>query len=259
MKTTGFKKKTERKSKILELITEKDSISLVDLAGIMNTSLSTIRRDLDELANAGLIKRKFGSAQMIAPPGEEMPFAWRATLNVEEKRRIAKAALDMVQNGETIFLGGGSTVNELARLLPGQRRVTVITNALKVANILIDKIGIDVIVLGGSVLPEEQTIHSHLISTEIQQFHANKMFYGVQAVSLKHGLTMSRVVEVNTDRAIAKTVDEIILLVDHSKFGKNAPMAVMPISAVRTIITGNELDSRVKEELKAANVNLILV
>jgi len=259
MKTTGSKKKTERKSKILELISEKDSISLVDLAGIMNTSLSTIRRDLDELANAGLIKRKFGSAQMIAPPGEEMPFAWRSTLNTDEKRRIALAGLETVQNGETIFLGGGSTVIELARLLPGQRRVTVISNALRVFNLLVDKPGIDLIALGGMVLPEEQTIHSHLTGSVMQQFHSNKMFYGVQAISLKHGLTLSRVVEVNTDQAIAKTVDQIILLVDHSKFGKNAPMAVMPVSAVHTIITGKELDPQVKDEFQAANVRLVLV
>jgi len=259
MKTTETKKKTERKSKILELISEKESISLQDLAGTMNTSLSTIRRDLDELAEAGLVKRKFGSAQMIAPPGEEMPFAWRATLNLDEKRRIAKAALETIQNGETIFLGGGSTVVELARLLPGQRRVTVITNALRVVNLLVDKPGIDLIILGGMVLPEEQTIHSHLTSSVIQQFHSNKMFYGVQAISLKHGLTLSRVVEVNTDQEIAKAVDQIILLVDHSKFGKNAPMSVMPISAVHAIITGKELDPQVKGKLQAANVRLVLV
>lgn len=259
MKTNEAKKKTERKSRILELISEKDSISLVELSDIMSISLSTIRRDLDELAEAGLIKRKFGLAQMIAPPGEEMPFVWRATLNTNEKQRIAQAALEMIQNGETIFLGGGSTIVELARLLPGQKRVTVITNALRVVNLLVDKPGIDLIILGGVVLPEEQTIHSHLTGSAMQQFHSNKMFYGVQAISLKHGLTLSRVVEVNTDQAIGKSVDQIILLVDHSKFGKNAPLSVMPISSVHTIITGKELDPKVKDEFQTTNVHLVLV
>lgn len=258
MKSSEAKKKTSRKSRILELLAENETLTPNDLADIMKVSLSTARRDLDEMAEAGLIKRKFGRAEMLTPPGEEMPFALRSTVNQDEKGRIARAALDLVENGDTIFISGGTTNLELAKLLPGQRRVTVITHALRVANALVDKPGIDLILMGGSLLSDEQIMVSPLPEGSTPQYRANKLFYGTQAVSVKHGLTHSRVTEVNMERTIARMVDQIILLVDHTKFGKTASVFVMPISSIHTVVTGRELDEQIVSELEATNIKVML-
>lgn len=258
MKSAETKKKTDRKSRILELLTENESLTPMELTHILNVSLSTARRDLDEMAEAGLIKRKFGSAETLSLPGEEMPFALRSTVNQNEKTRIARAALDLVENGDTIFIAGGSTTLEFAKLLPGQKRITVITHSLRVANILVDKPGIDLILMGGSLLPDEQIMVSPLAETATPQYRANKLFYGTQAVNLKHGLTHSRVTEVNMERTIARMVDHIILLVDHSKFGKTAPVFVMPISSIHTVVTGRELDEQIVFELEETNIKVVL-
>ena len=252
-------KRSVRKSKLLELIKDHESISLESLSEIMKVSLSTIRRDLDDLEQSGVIGLKAGKVRMIVPPGEEIPFALRAMVNQEEKSRIAKAALDLVQNGETVFIAGGSTALEFAYLLPGKRRLTVITHALRVASFLADKSGIELIVLGGAVLADELTMHSHLTEWGASQFRASKLIYGVQAISLKHGLTLSRVIEVNTDRAIARNVDQIILLADHSKFGKVASCSTMPISDAHVIITGRELEPQIIADFEAANIQLKIV
>lgn len=259
MRVAGTKKKSVRKSEILSLLRENESVSINELADLVQVSLSTVRRDLDEMMEEGLIKRKFGSAEILSSVGREPSFALRSTYAQEEKRRIARAALDLVGNNETVFISGGSTTLEFARLLPGQRRLTVITHSLRVANLLVDKPGIDLMLLGGAVLPDEQTTHGHLTEWAAQQFRADKMIYGIQAVSLRHGLTYSQVVEVSTDRAITKIVNQVILLAEHTKFGKVAPVSVMPVTDVHVIITGKELDRQMLDELEAAGVRIILV
>lgn len=258
MRRSDMMKKGARKSEILRLLRENESMALHDLARILGISLSTARRDLDELVEARLVRRRFGSAEIATPPGEEIPYALRAIVCEDEKRRIARAALDLVQNGETIFISSGSTASEFARLLPGQRRLTVITNALRVANVLVDQPGIELIVLGGAVRPDEQSMHGHLTEWGAQQFRANKMFYGIQAINLRHGLTHSQVVEVNTDRVIANSVTEVIVLADHTKFGKIAPVLVLPLSGVHVIVTGQEVAQEIVDGLVAAQIKVIL-
>ncbi len=257
MDSSEGKKKAGRKTRLLEMLGEKGTVTLEEISGQLGISLSTTRRDIEDLIRDGLVRRKAGKVQMVAPPGEEMPYLLRASIGLDEKKRIARAALDLVKSGETIFLAGGSTVLELAQLLPGQRRLTVITHSLRVANLLVDKPGIDLIILGGAVLPDEQTMHSHLTEWAAQQFRANQMFYGVQAISLKHGLTLSRVAEVNTDRAIARMVERIVLLADHTKFEKVAAVSVMPVSDVHIVVTGRELDPAIVSGLEAARVQVI--
>jgi len=257
MRVAGTKKKSVRKSEILSLLRENESMSIIELAKVVQVSLSTVRRDLDELMEEGLIKRKFGSAEILSSVGREPSFALRATYCEEEKQRIARAALDLVENNETVFITGGSTTLEFARLLPGQRRLTVITHSLRVANLLVDRPGIELMILGGAVLPDEETTHGHLTEWGAQQFRADKLIYGIQAVSLRHGLTYSQVVEVSTDRAIAKIVNQVILLADHTKFGKVAPISVMPVTDVHVIVTGRELDRQMVSELEAVGVRVV--
>jgi DeoR/GlpR family transcriptional regulator of sugar metabolism len=180
-------------------------------------------------------------------------------LNQDEKQRIAHAALNLISNGDTIFyISSGSTALELARLLPGARRVTVVTNALRVANALADKPGIDLMLLGGAVRSDEQTLHGLLTEYGAQQFRAHKMFYGVESISVRHGLTHSQVIEVNTDRMIARMVDQVIVLADHSKFSRVSAVSVLPISEVHTVITSQELDQHFVNELKENQVEVIL-
>ena len=165
----------------------------------------------------------------------------------------------LIQNGETIFIAGGSTALELARRLPGQRRLTVITNSMRVANILIDINGIQLILLGGSIRSGEQTLHGHLTEWGVHQMRADKLFYGVQAISLQHGLTHGQMVEVSTDRALAEASSQVIVLADHTKFGQVAPALVLPLSKVHTIITGIETPAETIAALQKQGVKVMAV
>lgn len=252
------RKRGNRKADLVRLLQASDSMYIDNLATSTGVSSSTLRRELRDLVSDGVVRINVGQVS-LALPSKELPFVIRSVFNVDEKIRIATAALDLVQNGDTIFLAGGTTTQEFAKLLPGRRRLTVITNALRVVNALVDKAGIELIILGGAVRPSEHTLHGHLTEWGVQQFRADKFVYGIEAISLQHGLTHSQLLEVTTDRALAEASTQVIVLADHSKFGKVAPVLALPLDKVNILVTGRELPEEDAEGLRAKNIRVIIV
>jgi DeoR/GlpR family transcriptional regulator of sugar metabolism len=252
-------KNIDRQDEILRILREQGTTSIEELALTVGTSQATLRRDLRRLAEAGLLHRRAGKVDLVTPGENELPPRLRSSINRAEKQRIAQAALDLIQNGETIMISGGTTTLELARLLPGQRRLTVITNSLYVAEELVDKPGINLVVLGGEVRGGERTMHGHLTESSAQELRADKFFYGIQAISLVHGLTHNQLQEVNTDRALASSAMQVIVLADHTKFGRVAPALVLPLSRVHTIVTGWDASQEVAELLRAQGIEVLQV
>ena len=254
---TSSRKRIERQMALLHVLQKNGPIPIDDLAHRLDVSSSTLRRELRNLAAQSLVTITIGKVSLATISNEERPFALRSLLNSEEKVRIGWKALELVQNGDTIFIAGGTTTLEFARLLPGQRRVTVITNALRVVDLLVDQPGIELIALGGAVRPGEQTLHGHLTDWGVAQFRADKLFYGIEAISLQHGLTHSQIVEVSTDRAFANAATQTIILADHTKFGKVAPALVMPLEKVHVIVTDRDLAQDIAESLISLGIKVI--
>ncbi len=234
-------RRTNRKEEILRILQDQGTTSVVALAQELNASQATLRRDLHSLEQSGLIERHAGKVGAAFLGDGELPMSLRSAMYREEKQRIAAKALELVQNGETIIISGGSTTLELAHQLSQKPlRLNVITNSLYIADILADRPRISLVVLGGEIRSGERTAHGHLTESGAQELRADKFFYGIQAISLQHGLTHNQLIEVNTDRALAASALQVILLADHSKFGKVAPAVALPLNRVHTIITGVE-------------------
>ena len=251
-------KHAERRLALLQVLEGHEALSINDLACRLKVSSSTLRRELRELAVDGLVRVSTGNVSLASHTNEERPFALRALTNRAEKARIGRAALDLVQNGDTVFISGGTTTFELAKLLPGQRRLTVITNALRVVDLLVDQPGIDLVTLGGAVRTGEQTLHGHLTELGVTQCRADKLFYGIEAISLQHGLTHSQITEVSTDRALANAATQTIVLADHTKFGRVAPALVVPIERVHVIVTDRDLPPDLVQGLRSKGIHVIL-
>ncbi len=251
-------RRAERKTRILRVLRQNSSLSVDELAKKLDISSSTLRRELQVLIESGVVNLHAGKAELITHSETEFPFHVRLLMNKEEKKRIAAAALDLIQNGEVIFMAGGTTTLELARLLPGQRRLTVITNVLHLANLLVDQPNINLVVLGGMVRSYEQTMHGLLTDAGIQQVRADKFFFGVQAISLQHGVTHGQLQEISTDRALAGAAIETIVLADHSKFGRLAPALVLPLEKVHVIVTGKETSLDYVEPLRKKGIKVIV-
>jgi DeoR family transcriptional regulator of aga operon len=249
---------TERQQRIVHYVEDKRQATVAELSKLFDVSETTIRRDLSTLESQGRVLRAHGGAVAVEHRTPEAPVIRRASRCAEEKRRIARTAADLVQDGDTIFLGLGTTALEVARALADRSNLTVITNALHIVYTLAGQSGITVIVLGGLLRHSELSTTGYLAQRTLEDLRADKVIIGVTALSLKDGLTGNYLPEVNTVRAIMSLSREVIVVADHTKFGQVSTVSIAPISAVNTIITDDGAPPDQVEALRRAGVKVII-
>jgi DeoR/GlpR family transcriptional regulator of sugar metabolism len=248
----------ERQHRILRILQDNPSVRVVELSETLGVSEATVRRDLDRMSEVGQIKRIHGGAVPAASAVPEAPVVQRSAENPEEKSRIGKSAANLIKEGDTVFIGSGSTTFEVARHLVGRQNVTVITNALTVVMQLSQEEGINLIVTGGFVRRSELSFIGHLTELALHELHPQKVIMGMRAVSLKEGLTNDYMPEVSTDQVIIHAAPQVILVADHTKFGYVAAALVAPMSIVHTLVTDSAIDPRILATLRGVVKNIIL-
>jgi DeoR/GlpR family transcriptional regulator of sugar metabolism len=234
---TSFVSGTDRQLQILQHVQRQQRISVADICATFEVSEATARRDLESLASEGKVQRVHGGAIALTQAPPEQPILQRQDEQSQEKLHIGQAAAALVQDGETVFLGSGTTVLEAARSLRGRRNLTVLTNSLPVVNALAGAEGITVICLGGELRDSELSFIGHITEQALTEVRADKVIMGTRAISLEQGLTNDYLQETMTDRAILKAGHEVIVVADHSKFGRVATALLTPIESVHTIVT----------------------
>jgi DeoR/GlpR family transcriptional regulator of sugar metabolism len=249
--------KIERHDQIQSLVNSRGRMTVPELSTHFGVSEATIRRDLEELDDLGRIRRTHGGALQAEKIVKEPPISQRITENPEEKKQIGKAAVDLIQNGETIFLGSGTTVIEVARNLPPDIELTVITNSLPVVNELATHPGIELIVIGGVVRPRELSMVGHVAEQAVLEFRADRVFLGMYAIDADRGFTNDFPPEIMTDRAIISIAPQVIILADHTKFGRVNSMLVAPVTAANIIITDQDTPQEFVEQLRERGVQVI--
>ena len=214
--------------------------SVAQLARDLGVTPATIRRDLQQLADEGRLLRTYGGATVA---DRRLVRDGRA---IDAKRAIARAAEHLVVDGTTIAISSGTTALEFARRLV-DRRLTVITNALDVANVLVDRAGIELIVVGGAVRPRMHSMLGHLSGLAASELRADTLFFGIGAISLEQGLMNDYVPEIQTDRALRAMARRLVVLADATKFDLVAPAYVFGLEDVDVVVT----DSSVAEDTVA--------
>src|SRR2546429_5822516 len=179
----------ERQQQIEHIIKERQHVSVSELSAYFGVSEPTIRRDLQKLEIAGRVRRAHGGAIAVEQIVPEPPILQRLGEYAEEKCRIGEAAAELVRDGETIFIGSGTTALELARHLAGKRALTVITNALSIANQLASNPDITLILTGGVLRHSELSMIGHIVEQTLKELRADKVFISMRAVSVEEGLT----------------------------------------------------------------------
>jgi DeoR/GlpR family transcriptional regulator of sugar metabolism len=227
----------ERQNQILQFILRSQRISITGVCENFSVSEATARRDLETLASEGKIQRVHGGAIALTEAPPESPILQRDREQADEKTRIGQVAAALVRDGETVFLGSGTTVLEVARALRTRPALTVITNSLPVVNVFAGLKNINVICLGGMLRDSELSFIGHITEQALAEVHADKVFIGTRAISLEHGLTHEYLHETMTDRAILKAGQEIIVVADHTKFGRAATVLLAPLESIHTIVT----------------------
>jgi DeoR family transcriptional regulator of aga operon len=249
--------KADRHDQIQTLIIDKGRVTVQELSTLFGVSEATVRRDLEELDERGQIRRTHGGAVRAEKAPKEPPIMQRIGNNPKEKARIGKAAVQLIRDGETIFLGSGTTVIEVARNLPPDIRLTVITNSLPVVNELAGHPSIELIVIGGMLRPSELSMVGHVAEQAVREFRADRVFLGMYAVDVSCGFTNDFPPEIMTDRAIIGIAPQLIILVDHSKFERVSSMLVAPVEAAQVVITDLATPQIIIAELREKGIQVI--
>ncbi|MBE3130449.1 MAG: DeoR/GlpR transcriptional regulator [Acidobacteria bacterium] len=181
--------------------------------------------------------RLHGGASWPETPRLEPPIYQRGNVNLEQKQQIGKKASELIQEGETVFLGSGSTVLELAKNLRTRRGLTVITNSLPVLNTLSDCPDINVIATGGFLRHSELSFIGHLVEKSLAELRADTVVIGIHGIHLEHGLTNDFLPEAMSDRAIIRFSKTVIIVADSTKLGKVKPSFVAELGVVSRIVT----------------------
>lgn len=250
----------ERKQKILELIQSSGGMSTSELAKSVGGSPITLRKDLAILESMGLVKRTHGGAISKSIESRmELSFSEKTNFNLEEKVRIARRASEMIQVGDSIILDAGTTTLQIAKHIKDKIDIHVLTNSVYNLLELAESPGIEVSLTGGSLRKISRSLIGPLAISSFNSVHAGKLFLGATGVSLEKGLTSPNMIEAQTKSAMIRAADTVILVVDHSKFGKTALGRFGEIEEVQILITDKKAPSEIIERIIQRGIEVIQV
>ena len=230
----------ERRQKVIDLVSERGFVALGELAKQLQTSESTIRRDLDYLDEHGFVKRTHGGAVFLGDNAAGLPaLEERSQRELDEKRQIAQAAAARINDGDAILLDGGTTTLEVARLLVG-RRLQIVTNSLPIANLFASSRETDLVILGGYVYPKTGVALGPLTVKMMEDIHVQQTILSVGGVTAK-GLFNSNLLLVETERAMMRCADEVVVVADHTKIGRQALAFLCELREIDTLVVDNKI------------------
>lgn len=241
----------------MDLLVAKGTVELEDLALRFGVSKMTIHRDLDQMEEAGLLRKVRGGASIESSGQFESDFLYRKQRATEEKRRIARAALNLIEPGMTVIINDGSTANLLGELLPQKRPLTVITNNMAIIIELSPKKGITLIGLGGVYSQKFNGFFGVTTDDSLIRLRADLAFISSPAVDDLKCFHMDQDV-VRAKRSMLKASKKAYLMVDHQKFGRIALHVLAGLEEFDGVIVNREPDAKSLSQLNQAKIKIII-
>ena len=233
----------ERRRRILEEVRRRGSVSVTTLAQQLEVSGMTIRRDLESLAAEGRLDKVHGGATLRrGASAEELDFDLTSERHLAEKEEIASAALELIEPGMSVGISAGSTTWTFARRLAGVDDLTIVTNSLRVAEEFRRIDPARIVVLTGGVRTPSDALVGPVAEQALRTLHCDVVFLGVHGVDVTAGLTTPNLAEAETNRALVASGGDVVVLADHTKFGRVGLTTIVPLSAVDTLITDTYAD-----------------
>src|SRR5689334_11264578 len=251
----------ERERLIAELLESRGFVSFQELDRKLDASPATIRRDLERMARGGRLRRVRGGAELPGKPGQGpqmppalagVPFHENIARNREQKEAIGRAAAALCRPGEAVMIDGGSTTLQMCPHLAGLN-LQVMTNSLHIVSALLPQTGTQLLVPSGTVFREQNIILDAAGEDSLPRFHAPRLFMGAAAIG-QHGVMQADPVLVAAERKLIDRADEIILLVDSSKFQGPSGHLVCALRDVDTVVTDGAVSDRDRRMLEDAGV-----
>ncbi len=251
----------ERHRIILSAIQEKPVITVQDIAELTEASEATIRRDIASLHVQGKLRRVRGGAEAVHPPQlgnlAARPFRVSESINIDKKRAIARAAVDLCEEGDSIIINGGTTTFQMVHFMSA-RRLQVMTNSFAIAEHLVKHSKCTVSVPGGAIYRDQSLILSPFDNDAIRNFYARRIFIGAQGINAL-GVMESDALVIQSEQKLVRQAEELIVMVDSSKFAKRSSLILCSLDKVSTIITDDGISDEAAAMVTDAGVKLITV
>jgi DeoR/GlpR family transcriptional regulator of sugar metabolism len=242
--------------RIRELLGATEFVDLETLCRELETSESTVRRDLIALENLRILKRVHGGALALQSANHHQDFAWQTSRRAGEKSRIGAMAASLVEDGQTVILDGGSTVAEVAREL-ANRSLNVITNSLQIAEILKNSRSIELTLTGGYLYPRLEVMLGPVCEHSLSSVAADVLIMGCGGIT-DAGVSNNNTLVVGSERKMIEVSRKVVVAADRTKFGRSAMLPVAPLDVVDTIVTDLELTPDFQDLVRSRNIELLL-
>ncbi|WP_433365207.1 DeoR/GlpR family DNA-binding transcription regulator [Actinoplanes sp. CA-142083] len=246
----------ERRDFLLARLRSEGKVVAKDIAAEIGVAEDNIRRDLRELASAGLCTRVYGGALPAAPAAAD--YATRTTVAPDSKHRVALAAVGLIRPGSTVLLDGGTTALALAAALPPDLAATIVTHSVTVAAALVTHPAVEVQVIGGRLFKHSAVTSGAAAAEALSRVSADLFFLGVTGVHHRAGLTTGDADEAAMKRLLASRAAETYVLASAEKIGAASPFEVLPLSSVAGIITDVPADDAELRRLAESGIDVIL-
>ncbi|MCB0647119.1 MAG: DeoR/GlpR transcriptional regulator [Saprospiraceae bacterium] len=249
-----------RRKVILEMLSEKGEVSVSELSDKFEVSEVTIRNDLDQLEQKKvLIRARGGALKLEANVANDQRLGEKSKINLKEKIKIGKKAAQLVLESDTVIIDSGSTTGELAKNLPDLNDLTVITNALNIANLLGAAPQINLIIPGGYLRKNSLSLVGPLAEKSLLNFNVDKVFLGVDGFDTRQGIYTPNIEEARLNEIMIEISQEVIVLTDSSKFSKRSFAFICNPSRIHKVITDNNILLDDKKRLQDSGVEVIIV
>ncbi|MCL6458704.1 MAG: DeoR/GlpR family DNA-binding transcription regulator [Gorillibacterium sp.] len=247
-----------RKKKILALLEEDERVQVPVLVENLNVSSETIRRDLERLDREGKLKKVYGGAVKTTPDSWEPPFEQKTDINAKEKRAIGKLAASLVEDGDSIMLGNGTTLIEIIRHLEGKKNLTLVTHSAPAMLLAMELFQGRIIFIGGEMNVSQKSANGPLAEAMIQHLKVDKAFISAGGVSAIDGVTDYDLDEANLSRIMMERSQMAIVLADHTKLGKTTFAHICALKDIAMLITDKQCPEEWRELLASRNVELLI-
>jgi DeoR family transcriptional regulator of aga operon len=250
----------ERRMKIMQMLSEKNQVFVNDLSRIFGVSEVTIRNDLKQLEDKKhLIRARGGAMGINHTVSMDLHLSEKNKLNLSEKSIIGKAAAKLIEDSNTIFIDSGTTTMEIVKnLSPDLKNVTIITNALNIANQLISFPNINLIIPGGVLRKNSLSLIGILAERNLMNFFVDKAFIGVDGFDTMNGISTPILEEAYLDQLIIERAHEVIVVADSTKFLRKSLALICKLDKISTVITDSGISEKDKMRLEEAKIKVIL-
>lgn len=248
----------QRRTIILEQLESKGQVNVTDLSEQFEVSEVTIRNDFLQLEKKNMLIRARGGAIKVSRVGMDFELSKKQKIHFAQKQKIGKRAAKLIQDGDTIIIDSGTTTQEIIKNMSSGKNLTIITNALNIANSLVSNDNVQVIMIGGFLRKGSLSVVGSPAETQIKNYLCDKLFLGVDGLSFDFGISTPNIEEAHFNQLSIQISRQIIVLADSSKVNKRSLAVICPLSKIDILITDEGLLPEYKSKLEQLGIEVII-